>query len=65
MHFNVTQMLQGAAVYGAAAYAARTIPIPSNPWLKWVVGIFQYVLSNVEKGNAAINGTAAPAAPKN
>jgi hypothetical protein len=47
-------LLGGAVLYGAAAYAAQTIPTPSNPWAKWIVGIVQYVLSNSEKGKAAL-----------
>ena len=42
------------AIYGIAAYAARTIPVPTNQYAKWFVGILQFSLSNVEKGNAAM-----------
>jgi hypothetical protein len=55
-HFDLGSMVSGAAVYSALAYAAQTIPTPSNPWARWIIGVIQFVLSNKEKGQAAIAG---------
>lgn len=53
-HLSIGSMFGGAAVYSALSYAAQTIPTPSNAWARWIIGIIQYVLSNAEKGKAAI-----------
>lgn len=66
MHFiamHVGGWMEGAAAYGVLAYASRTIPIPANPWAKWIVGVLQFALSNVEKGQATLNAPA-PEVPK-
>lgn len=72
MHFiaiHAASWLQGAAIYGTLSYAARTMPMPTNIWGRWIVGIVHFGLSNYEKGLAAMGTTtitpaAAPEEPK-
>lgn len=48
--------LSGATGYGIVSYAARTVPVPDNKWLKWLVGIFQFAAANPDKARAHFNG---------
>jgi len=47
---HVYAFVGGASIYGIVSYAARTIPVPDNPWLHWLAGIFQYAMSNPDRG---------------
>ncbi len=60
MHFIATHAagwFQGAAVYGMMSYGARTFPVPTNVYAKWLVGLVQFGLSNYERGMAAFGTT--------
>lgn len=54
MHFDLSHVVaavSGATGYGIASYAARIFPMPKNPYLKWIVQVIQFALSNPDKAN--------------
>lgn len=55
---DIQSFLMGGFVWLVIAYAARTIPAVKNPWAKWIIGIFQFAVANVEQ--AKLQVTAQP-----
>lgn len=54
MHLDLQSFVAGGFVWLVAAYAARTIPAIKNPWGKWIVGILQFAVANVEQAKLQV-----------
>jgi hypothetical protein len=46
---HISAAIGGATAYGIASYAARTFPMPQNPYGAWLVRVIQYALSNPDQ----------------
>jgi hypothetical protein len=62
-HFDIVSRLQGAFVLGVISYAARTIPQPKSVWGRWLIGIFQFAVTNADKGQQALAGPPVSTSP--
>ena len=53
-HISISNLLEGAFMWGLIGHGLRTFPTPENKYAKWVIGIAQYAVSNYDKGKAAL-----------
>jgi hypothetical protein len=62
-HFDVLSLFTGGFGMVVLAYAVRTIPQPRTVWARWAVGVLQFAVSNLDKGQAALAGPPASTSP--
>lgn len=53
-HFHWQEFIAGGVFMTLLAYAVRTIPPQTNPWARWLVGILQFAVSNLEQARAQV-----------
>jgi hypothetical protein len=46
---SLVAFVSGASGVSIVSYAARTFPMPSNPYAAWVVRVIQYAVGNPDK----------------
>lgn len=51
-------------VWSGIVYAMKTIPMPTNDWARWIVGILQYLATNSELGKRNFNSSEIKDEPK-
>lgn len=51
MSINFGHLIQSVPIWSGVSYLARTFPMPTNKYFKWILGGVQYVLANPDLGS--------------